>query len=244
MAHDGANRNDHKLLKPTLDSIPIDRPKPTREAPQGLCLDKAYDNTESNELVVDYQFTPHIRARGEEIADKLHVPGLARPTLGRGSDPLLAQPQPRDPDPLVEERPQPPRSPPTRQRPHRVQESPERDTCHPPSGIGPKGLYEVLARLPGVTLEGRVTDGLGRSGLAVSIAGGPTRAVLVVDPVTGGLLATEEIAPGNAKVTSRFVALDPTTGKVLVAADSEPSNILYAETLAATGVVASTEARP
>jgi hypothetical protein len=107
-----------------------------------------------------------------------------------------------------------------------------------------KGLYEVLARLPGVTLEGRVTDGLGRSGLAVSIAGGPTRAVLVVDPVTGGLLATEEIAPGNAKVTSRFVALDPTTGKVLVAADSEPSNILYAETLAATGVVASTEARP
>ena len=75
MAHDGANRNDHKLLKPTLDSIPIDRPKPTREAPQGLCLDKAYDNTESNELVVDYQFTPHIRARGEEIADKLHVPG-------------------------------------------------------------------------------------------------------------------------------------------------------------------------
>jgi len=75
LAHDGANRNDHKLLKPTLDSIPIERPKPTAEAPQGLCLDKAYDNTESNELAVDYEFTPHIRARGEEIADKLHVPG-------------------------------------------------------------------------------------------------------------------------------------------------------------------------
>jgi putative transposase len=75
LAHDGANRNDHKLLKPTLDSIPIERPKPTPETPQGLCLDKAYDNSESNELVVDYHFTPHIRARGEEIADKLHVPG-------------------------------------------------------------------------------------------------------------------------------------------------------------------------
>ena len=75
LAHDGANRNDHKLLKPTLDSIPIERPEPTPEAPQGLCLDKAYDNTESNDLAVDYEFTPHIRARGEEIADKLHVPG-------------------------------------------------------------------------------------------------------------------------------------------------------------------------
>ena len=37
--------------------------------------------------------------------------------------PLLAEPQPRDPDPLVEERRQSPRPPPTRQRPHRLQES-------------------------------------------------------------------------------------------------------------------------
>ena len=35
--HDGANRNDHKLLKGTLDSIPIERPEPTAEHPQGLC---------------------------------------------------------------------------------------------------------------------------------------------------------------------------------------------------------------
>ena len=34
--HEGANRNDHKLLKPTLDSIPIERPKPTEQAPQGI----------------------------------------------------------------------------------------------------------------------------------------------------------------------------------------------------------------
>jgi hypothetical protein len=39
--HDGANRNDHKLLKGTLDSIPIERPQPTVEHPQGICLDKA-----------------------------------------------------------------------------------------------------------------------------------------------------------------------------------------------------------
>jgi putative transposase len=75
LAHDGANRNDHKLLKPTLDSIPIERPKPTTETPQGLCLDRAYDNAEVRDLVGDYALTPHIRARGEEIADKLRVPG-------------------------------------------------------------------------------------------------------------------------------------------------------------------------
>jgi putative transposase len=73
--HDGANRNDHKLLKGTLDSIPIERPTPTPEQPQGLCLDKAYDNTEVRDLVAEYSLTGHIRARGEEIADKALNPG-------------------------------------------------------------------------------------------------------------------------------------------------------------------------
>jgi putative transposase len=65
--HEGANRNDHTLLKPTLDSIPIQRPEPTPEAPQGICLDKAYDNAQTRELVSEYDLTPHIRTRGEEI---------------------------------------------------------------------------------------------------------------------------------------------------------------------------------
>jgi len=73
--HDGANRNDHKLLKPTLDSIPIERPDVTLEAPQGICLDKAYDNTETRDTVADYDLTPHIRTRGEEIKDKAQTPG-------------------------------------------------------------------------------------------------------------------------------------------------------------------------
>lgn len=75
LAHDGANRNDHKLLKETLDSIPIERPEVTPKRPQGLCLDKAYDNQESREVVEGYGFTPHIRSRGEEIKDKLRIPG-------------------------------------------------------------------------------------------------------------------------------------------------------------------------
>jgi putative transposase len=75
LACDGANRNDHKLLRATLEALPIARPEPTVRAPQGLCLDRAYDNRETRELLVTWQLTPHIRSRGEEIELKLHVPG-------------------------------------------------------------------------------------------------------------------------------------------------------------------------
>jgi len=75
LVHDGANRNDHKLLKGTLDSIPIGRPQPTPVRPQGLCLDKGYDNEETRELVATYGFIPHIRSRGEERKDKVLFPG-------------------------------------------------------------------------------------------------------------------------------------------------------------------------
>ena len=75
LATDGANRNDHKLLKATLDSIPLARPQPSEEAPQGLCLDQGYDNAESRELVDRYGLEAHIRTRGEEIKEKLRTPG-------------------------------------------------------------------------------------------------------------------------------------------------------------------------
>jgi putative transposase len=75
IAPEGANRHDHKLLDKTLCSIPIKRPKPTPQAPQGLCLDRAYDAPSVHELATERGFTPHIRTRGEEIADKLRTPG-------------------------------------------------------------------------------------------------------------------------------------------------------------------------
>jgi putative transposase len=62
----GANLNDRKLARDTLASIPIKRPEPTAEAPQGLCLDAAYDHQEVRELGVEFAFTAHIRGRGEE----------------------------------------------------------------------------------------------------------------------------------------------------------------------------------
>ena len=43
LATAGANTNDFKLLRQTLDSIPVERPRPTDARPQGQCLDKGYD---------------------------------------------------------------------------------------------------------------------------------------------------------------------------------------------------------
>lgn len=43
VAVDGANRNDFKMARDTLERIPIDRPKPTKREPQGWCLDKGAD---------------------------------------------------------------------------------------------------------------------------------------------------------------------------------------------------------
>jgi putative transposase len=62
----GANRNDFKLAAATLESIEVDRPPPTAEHPQGLCLDKDYDRSEIRELLKEFKFTAHIRTRGEE----------------------------------------------------------------------------------------------------------------------------------------------------------------------------------
>lgn len=63
---DGANRHDMRLVEPTLESIPVDRPRPTRRHPQGLCLDKGYDYDNVRDLVREFGYTAHIRARGEE----------------------------------------------------------------------------------------------------------------------------------------------------------------------------------
>ncbi len=66
IADEAANRVDFKLSRQTLESIPIDRPKPSAEQPQNLCLDKGYDYDEVRELAVEFGFTAHIRCRGEE----------------------------------------------------------------------------------------------------------------------------------------------------------------------------------
>ena len=66
LAIDGANRHDCKMVEATIESIPVVRPKPTRRKSQGMCLDKGYDSQEVRDLVKEFGYTAHIRARGEE----------------------------------------------------------------------------------------------------------------------------------------------------------------------------------
>ncbi len=66
LAVDGAHRHDMKLVRATVDSVPVPRPAPSPEQPQGLCLDKGYDYGEVRETMQEFGFTAHIRSRGEE----------------------------------------------------------------------------------------------------------------------------------------------------------------------------------
>ena len=76
LAVEGANRNDFKMMKATLESIPVKRPKPTRKRPQGICLDKGYDYDEARELADEFGYTAHIRAREEEAQAIKHEAGF------------------------------------------------------------------------------------------------------------------------------------------------------------------------
>lgn len=62
----GANRHDMKLVRETLENMIIERPAPTGEQPQGMCLDKGYDYQEVRDTLREFGFTAHIRSRGEE----------------------------------------------------------------------------------------------------------------------------------------------------------------------------------
>jgi putative transposase len=72
----GANvRDDKLLLAATLDAIVLERPQPTEQAPQHLCLDKGYDNRPSREIVQERSYVAHVRRIGEE---KLNEAGEKR----------------------------------------------------------------------------------------------------------------------------------------------------------------------
>ena len=60
----GANVHDTKLLRPTLESIVVER----SEGAQNLCLDKGYDNPTGHGADAGYQ--PQIRRIGEEKLDQ------------------------------------------------------------------------------------------------------------------------------------------------------------------------------
>lgn len=55
-----------RLVEATLESIPVERPEIRTYWRQNLCLDKGYDYDEVRDLVSEFGYTAHIRARGEE----------------------------------------------------------------------------------------------------------------------------------------------------------------------------------
>jgi putative transposase len=76
LAVDGANRNDFQLTRETIESRAVERPDATPDAPQGMCLDKGYAYNEVRELLDEFGFTAHIRARGEEAHALKHEAGF------------------------------------------------------------------------------------------------------------------------------------------------------------------------
>jgi len=66
LAVDGANRHDSKMVEATIKSIAVKRPKATKAKPQGMCLDKGYDYDSVRDLVKEFGYTAHVKARGEE----------------------------------------------------------------------------------------------------------------------------------------------------------------------------------
>lgn len=65
-----ANVHDKQLLEPTLQHREDLAPGVPEDVEEHMCLDKGYDYPDIVELVEDiYQYTAHIRARGEESSD-------------------------------------------------------------------------------------------------------------------------------------------------------------------------------
>ena len=61
-----ANTHDAKLLRPTLTSIPIPRPKSAARRKQHLCLDKGYCGRPTEILARRFHYTLHVPRKGEE----------------------------------------------------------------------------------------------------------------------------------------------------------------------------------
>jgi putative transposase len=66
LAGDGAHRHDFTMARAPIERMAVERPDPSPDRPQGLCLDTGYDDDEVRDLLDEFGFTAHIRARGEE----------------------------------------------------------------------------------------------------------------------------------------------------------------------------------
>jgi transposase len=89
---EGANRHDMKLVRPTIESIIVERPEPSEEHPQGMCLDKGYDYEEVRAILSEFGFTAHICPRGEEAQAIKRQAGWKRTAVDGGTSAFLDEP--------------------------------------------------------------------------------------------------------------------------------------------------------
>ena len=59
------NVSDFEFLDASLDTIVVECPSPTDEAPQHLCLDKGHDNEPRRDALLERGYIVHIRSTGE-----------------------------------------------------------------------------------------------------------------------------------------------------------------------------------
>lgn len=90
-------------------------------------------------------------------------------------------------------------------------------------------LYQVAAKIPGVTLVGTVTDAVGRSGTAVAFTSGGERDELIFNPTTSALLG------------ETTVVTDP---RQLCRLEVSVGTVVYATSYVTSGVVRSTSDVP
>lgn len=60
----GANVPDQNLLQATIEAMVVERPEPTAEQPQHLCLDATYNNPTGRQAAAAGKKTPHIATEG------------------------------------------------------------------------------------------------------------------------------------------------------------------------------------
>ena len=62
----GANVNDFRLTRQTFESIKVNKPSDEKS---NACMDKGYDYDEVREIIKEFGFIAHIKARGEEAKE-------------------------------------------------------------------------------------------------------------------------------------------------------------------------------
>ena len=70
----GAQRHDVALLELTLDHLVIERPRGKKAPKQHLCADKGYAGQPAQESILERNYIPHVKQRGEEVAAKKKNP--------------------------------------------------------------------------------------------------------------------------------------------------------------------------